>query len=112
MVALLGWDFGDRLLDLLDDLVWIGLGVGTAIFEIALVPVLDEVDRHADRGAAIGQAIAELVDGAGLVEAGQAQVVVWAVGGDVRGDVLLERSHNSLEVFLAANFAERSEEHT
>ena len=56
-------------------------------------------------GAAIGEAIAELVDGLGFVQAGQAQMVVRAIDGDVLGDVLLEGLHQGFEVLFAAHFA-------
>ena len=49
------------LQNLRSDLVGVALRVRAAIFEIALIVVLDERVRHADRGAAIGHAIAELV---------------------------------------------------
>ena len=56
-----GRDRRDRLQDLRSDLVGVALRVRAAIFEIALVAVLDEAVRHADRGAAVGNAVAELV---------------------------------------------------
>lgn len=51
----------NRLLDRLDrlenpagDQVRVGRGIWTAILEVTLVAVLDEVDRHADRSATVG----------------------------------------------------------
>jgi hypothetical protein len=88
------------------DLVRVALGGRAAIFQIALVTVLDEVDGHADGGAAVRQAVAELVDGLGLVVAGEAKVVVRAIDRDVRGDVVAERLHQRLKVLLTAHFAE------
>src|SRR5215831_4584411 len=43
----------DRLQDLRGDLVWVALRVRTAIFQIALIAVVDERVRHADRSATI-----------------------------------------------------------
>ena len=103
---LLGWDGVDGLEDLGDDLVGIGLGVGATIFKIALVTVLDEVYGQADGSAAIGKTIVELVDGLGLVQAGEAQMVVRAIDLDVLLDVFLEGCHEGFEVFLAADFAD------
>ncbi len=62
--------------------------------------------RHADRGAAIGNAVTELVPRRGLVLAGQTLVIVGAVDGDVLLDVLLEGCHQRLEVGLAAGLAQ------
>ena len=73
----------DRLQDPRSDLVGVPLRVRATIFQVALVVVLDEAVRHADRSAAVGHALGEIVDGLGLVQAGQAQVVVRAVDGDV-----------------------------
>src|SRR5579862_2452792 len=47
-------DAVDRLQNARDDLVGIAFGIRAAIFEIALVTLLDEMNRQADRGAAIG----------------------------------------------------------
>ena len=96
---------GDRLQNAAGDLVGIALRVRTAIFEVALVAVVDEAVRHADGSAAIGHAVVEFVDRLGLVQAGQAQMVVRAVDGDVLVLVLVERGHERFEVFLAADFA-------
>src|SRR3981189_3432242 len=57
----------DRLQDLGGDLVGVALRIRTAVFEIALVPVIDEAVRHADRGATVRDAVAELMDRSGLV---------------------------------------------
>src|SRR5258706_12706644 len=43
----------DRLQDLRSDLVGVALRVRAAIFQIALVAVIDEGMRHPDRGAAV-----------------------------------------------------------
>src|SRR3954452_16172745 len=67
-----GRDRRDRLQDLRGDGVGVALRVRAAVFEIAPVGiVLDERVRYADRGAAVGHAIAELVPGRSLVLAGQ-----------------------------------------
>src|ERR1700754_463698 len=62
---------GNRLEDLRSDLVGVALRVRTAVFQIALVPIVCEGVRNADRGAAVGNAVAELVPRRGLVLAGQ-----------------------------------------
>src|SRR5205085_10883109 len=61
---------GDRLEDLRSDLVGVALRVRAAVFQIPLVPVVDEAVGHSDRGTAVGDAIAEGVDRCGLVLAG------------------------------------------
>src|SRR5215475_11874812 len=94
----------DRLQDLRSDLVWVALGVRTAIFQIALVAVVDEGVRHADRGATVGNTPAEGVDRRGLVLAGQAHVVVGTIDRDVVGTGYLEGVHQLLEIVLAADF--------
>ena len=70
------------------------------------VAVLREAVRHADRRAAVGDAVAELIDRLRLVLAGQPQVVVRTVDRDVVGAVRLERRHQRLEVLLAADLAQ------
>src|SRR5579872_1510143 len=87
----------DRLQDAGDDLVRIGFGIRTPVFQVALITVLDEVNGQADGSAAIRQAVAELIDGLGFMQAGQAQVVVGTIDGDVRRDIVLERAHQSFE---------------
>src|SRR5579872_3209842 len=96
---------GDRLQDLRGDLVGVALRIRAAIFEIALVAVVDEGVRHADRGAAIGHAPAEGVDRCGLVLAGETHVVVRTVDRDVIGAGTLEGLHQLLEILLAADFS-------
>src|ERR1700722_7423902 len=71
-----GRHFGNRLQDLRRDLVGVALRVRTAVFQMALVAIVDEGVRNADRSAAIGHAIAELVPRSRLVLAGQTLVVV------------------------------------
>src|SRR4029079_19373565 len=73
----------DSLEDLRGNLVGIALRVGTAIFQIAPVVVLDEAVRHANRCATVGDAVAELVDRGSLVLAGQPHVIVGTVDRDV-----------------------------
>ena len=51
----------DRLQDLRGNLVGVALRVGTAIFQITLVAVVDEGVRHADRSAAVGNAVARSI---------------------------------------------------
>src|SRR3954466_4134867 len=75
----------DRLQHLRRDLVGVALRVRTAIFQIALVAIVGERVRNADRSAAVGNTPAEGVDRGGLVLAGQAHVVVRAIDRDVVG---------------------------
>ena len=56
---------------------------------------------YSDRGTAVGYTVAELVDRLGLVESGQAEVVVRTIDGNVLVLVLVESSHELLEVLLA-----------
>src|SRR6478609_9609158 len=86
-------DERDGLEDPRGDLIRVALGVWTAVFEVALVVVLHEAVRHADGSAAVGEAVGELVDRLGLVETGQAKVVVRAVDGNVLLAMLAEGSH-------------------
>src|SRR5437879_10563597 len=66
-------DFGVRrdrcnsLQDLRSDLVGVALRVRPAVFEIAFVAVVYEAVRYPDRCAAVGHAVAELMDRLGLV---------------------------------------------
>src|SRR6202041_3188347 len=77
------WHGIDRLQNAGNDLIGIAFGVRTAIFQIALVTVLDEINRHADRSATIREAVTELVDGLRFVHPRQGQAVIWPVPGDV-----------------------------
>jgi len=95
----------DGLEDTRDDLVRVAFRVRTAIFKIALVAILDEVYGQADGSAAIGETVAELVDGLGFVESSEAQVVIRAIHGDVLGDEFFECRHEGFKIFLAADFA-------
>ena len=95
----------DRAQNLRRDLVGIALGIRTAIFEVSPVAIGDKAVRHADRRTAIGDAIAELMDGLGLVLAGQAQMVVRSVYGNMLIAGGFERSHDLFEIILAADFA-------
>ena len=58
----------DRLNDPSQNLVWIGLGVRTTIFEVALIATVDEAVRNSNRRSTVSHAIAELVDRLGLVQ--------------------------------------------
>ena len=58
-----------------------------------------------DRSAAIGETVAELVDGLRFVQTRQAQMVVRAVHGDVLGDVVFERLHEGFKILLATDLA-------
>src|SRR3981189_1667216 len=96
----------DRLQNARNDLVGITFGVRAAIFQIALVTVLDEVNRHPDRSATIGATIAELVNGLRFVQTCQTQMVIRAIHSDVLGDVVGERLHERFKIFLATYFAD------
>src|SRR5215470_9534175 len=98
-----GRNLGDRLQDLRGDLVGVALRVRTAVLQVALVAVVHEGVRHADRSATVSQTIAELVPGRGLVLAGQALVVIRTVDGDVVHEVLLKGRHQLLKILLAAD---------
>ena len=88
-------------------MVWIALGVWTAVFQVALIlVVLNEAVWDADGSATVSNTVGELVDGLGLVQAGEAHVVVWTVNSDVFFGVLAEFCHESFEVSLAALGAE------
>src|SRR5579871_3103594 len=74
-----GRHLGDGLQDLRSDLVGVALRVRTAVFQIALVTVVDEAVGHTNRSPAIGHAVAELVPRRSLVLAGQTLLVVRTV---------------------------------
>ena len=57
-----------------------------------------------DGSTTVSDSVGELVDGLGLVEAGETLVVVRSVNGDVLGSVFLEGCHELLEVFFATFF--------
>src|SRR5882757_5678728 len=84
-----GRNLSDRLQDLRSDLVGVALRVRAAVFQIALVAVVGEGMRHADRSAAVGNAVGEVTDRRRLVLAGQTHVVVRTVDRDVVGAVAL-----------------------
>src|SRR5580700_833631 len=86
-------DAVDRLQKARNNLVGIALRVRAPIFEIAAVPVFDEVDGQPDRSAAIRKTKTEFVDRLRLVQTGQAQMVVGTVDGDVIGNCFLEGLH-------------------
>src|SRR5919198_389868 len=95
----------DRLQDAAGDPVRIGHRVRPAIFEITAVAAVHEAVRDADRRPAVGDAVREVADGRRFVKAGQAQVVLGAVAGDVLVARLRERAHQRGEVLLAADLA-------
>src|SRR4051812_37447273 len=74
-----GRNLGDRLQDLRSDLVRVALRVRAAVFQIALVAVVDEGMRNANRSAAVSDAVGEVTDRRRLVLAGQAHVVIRTV---------------------------------
>src|SRR5882672_4708982 len=92
-----GRNLGDRFEDLRSDLVGVALRVRAAVFQIALVAVVDEGMWNADRSAAIGNAVGEGIDRRRLVLAGQAHVVIRTVDRDVVGAVALEGFHQLVE---------------
>ena len=97
--------FGDRLENAAGNRVRIALAVRTTVFEVTFVAVVDEAVWHTDRSTAVGEAVAELVDGLCFMQTGEAHVVVGTIDGDVLVDVFLEGGHEFFEVFFAASFA-------
>src|SRR5215212_640238 len=95
----------DRLQDPAGDAVRIGHRVRPAILEVAAVAALDEAVWDPEGRAPIGDAVCELIDRRSLVEAGETQVVVRAVAGDVLVARLREPGHQRCEVVLAADLA-------
>ena len=83
----------DRLDDPTRDQVRIGGRVWTTIFEVALVAVVDEAVRDPDRGSAVRETVAELVDRLSLMQAGETKVILWTINRDVLVHVLIEGSH-------------------
>src|SRR4051812_35198010 len=57
-----GRNLRDRLQDLRSDLVGVALRVRAAVFQIALVAIVGEGVRNADRSAAVGDAVGEVTD--------------------------------------------------
>lgn len=85
----------------LGDAVRIGVGGGTTVLKVA-VALLSSLAGNADRGTTVGDAVAELVDGAGLVAAGETELVVLAVLLDALEVVGLKLLDGSLDVGHAA----------
>jgi hypothetical protein len=86
------------------DLVGVGVRRRPAVLEVA-VALVAALTRDADGAAAVGDAVGELIDAAGLVAAGQAQGVVLAVHGDVLLVAGLELLDGGLDVLHAAGLA-------
>ena len=80
-------------------------GIRTAVFEVALVAIINEAVGDTDRGAAVGETVAELVDRLCLVQTGETQVILWAVNGDVLIAEFVKGRHEFLEVGFAALLA-------
>lgn len=98
-------DSRNRLQDAAGDLVGIALGVRTAIFQVTFIVVVHETVRDADGCAAVRNPVVELVNGLRFVQAGETEMIVRAIHGDVFIFVFIERSHEGFKVFLAAGFA-------
>ncbi len=98
-------DGADGFEDSAGDFVGVALGVGAAIFEVALVVIFGHRVGDADGGAAVGDAVAELVPGCGFMFAGEAFVVVGSVDVDVGVEVFFEGGHEAFEIGFAADFA-------
>ena len=62
--------------------------------------------RHADGGSAVSNTPAEFVDGLGLVQPGEAHMIVGAVDSDVLLLVFVKGGHQFVEVFLATGFTQ------
>lgn len=83
----------DGLEESRDDLVGIGLRIGATVFEVAFVLVIDEAVGNADGGTAVGHTPVELIDRLGFVEAGESEVVIGSVRGDMFIAILVESGH-------------------
>ena len=103
---LFDWNGCDGLENAACDLVRVALGVWTTVFEVTFVAVVHEAVRDADGRATVSNPVTELVDGLRFMEAGEAQVVVRAVHGDVLVFVFIERCHEGFEVFFSTDFTE------
>ena len=97
--------FLNRLENTARDLVGIALAVRTTIFQVTFVTVVDKAVGDPDGRTAVGDTVAEFVDRLGLVKTGQTKVVVRTINRHVLVHVLLESSHELLEVILAPDFA-------
>ena len=83
------------------NLVRIGVGRRPAVLKVAAA-LGSALARDADGGAAVGDAVCELVDGARLVAAGEALLVVLAVDGNVLAVAGAELGDGRLDVLHAA----------
>ena len=92
----------DRLEDAAGDEIRIGGGVRTTVLEVTLVVVVDEAVGDTDRGAAVGETVAELVDRLRLVETRETEMVFRTVDGDVLVAEFVEGGHEFLKVGFAA----------
>ena len=101
---LLGRNRGNRLKDAAGNFIRVALGIWTTVFEVTFVAAIDKAVGHTDRCATICQAIAEFVDGLGLVETCEAEMVIRPVNGDMLVFVFIEGCHEILEVFLTTDF--------
>lgn len=81
----------------LGDTVRIGVGGGTAVLKVA-VALGSGLARNADRAATVGDAIAELLNGASLVRAGETLLVVLTILLDALDVVRLEVLESRLDV--------------
>src|SRR6185503_414430 len=61
--------------------------------------------RNAHGSAAVGHAVVEFVNGLRFMQAGEAQMIVRAVNGDVLVLVFVKRGHEGFKVIFAANGA-------
>ena len=78
------------------DGVGIAVAARPAVLEVSLL-VLGDAARNANTGGAVGDAAAEVVDAAGLALAGKSALVVLALEGIVRLDVLLVALAHALD---------------
>merc|ERR1719198_1647767 len=104
-LLLLGHDaLAGRLQDARGDAVGVAVRRRAAVLHVALAVLLG-VARDADRRAAVGDAVLEVVDAAGLVLARKALVVALAVLRDVLLRDLPERLADLQDDFVAAVLA-------
>ena len=87
-----------RVKDLARHDVGIHVGSRAAVLKVSLSSLLGEVG-NADRRTTVGDSVRELVDGSGLVLAGEAKLVILSVHGNVLGVFFtkrLDRGNNVL----------------
>src|SRR3979490_1498780 len=85
------------------DFVRITSRIGTAIFQVPLVPTIDETVWHTNRCSTICETVIEFVDRLCFVQPRQTQMVIWTIDRDMFVFILVERRHQRFEIFFAAS---------